>query len=452
MTATQHPTSRPVWFVCSVLGPAAVALIVGTSLGPGATAAAAQPPGSQAAAATGSRPETTLTAPEPTSTAASPQAPSPHPPAGAKAPNGSIPGGPHLASRGLVLPTGAPPLPEGLTARSWVLADLGTGEILAARDPHGRYQPASILKTLTAVTVAPNLPPKRVVVVSPGAAHAEGSAVGLLAGGRYSVDQLFQAMLLVSANDAAAALAQANGGVAKTVGELNAKARQLGAYDTVVQTPSGLDGWTQLTSAYDMSLVLRAFVGQPRLVAYDKLPSASYPARSSRYGKVGPYEFDNQSLNFFGAVPGALVAKTGYTDAARHTYLSAVRRKGRTLGLIMLRGERVRLDQFQQAAELFDWGFSLNRFVGPVGKLAGPIAADAPVETAAATGKPATRARPAPTADGNPAAGRGLGAAASTDAPAMPARGQLIPALFGGVALAAAAGWLVNRRRPRHRR
>ncbi len=404
------------------------------------------------AAATGSRPATTLTAPEPTSTAASPQAPSPHPPAGAKAPNGAVPGGPQLASRGLVLPTGAPPLPGGLTARSWVLADLGTGEILAARDPHGRYQPASILKTLTAVTVAPSLPPKRVVVVSPGAAHAEGSAVGLLAGGRYSVDQLFQALLLVSANDAAAALAQANGGVAKTVGQLNAKVRQLGAYDTVVQTPSGLDGWTQLTSAYDMSLVLRAFVGQPRLVAYDKLPSASYPARSSRYGKVGPYEFDNQSLNFFRAVPGALVAKTGYTDAARHTYLSAVRRKGRTLGLIMLRGERVPLDQFQQAAELFDWGFSLNRFVGPVGKLAGPIAADTPVETASATGKPATRAQPAPIADGNPAAGRGLGAAASSNASAMPAPGQLIPALFAGVALVAAAGWLANRRRPRHRR
>ncbi len=348
-----------------------------------------------------------------------------------------------------MLPTGAPPLPRGLTARSWVLADLGTGEILAARDPHGRYQPASILKTLTAVTVAPNLPSKRVVVVSPGAAHAEGSAVGLLAGGCYSVDQLFQALLLVSANDAAAALAQANGGVAKTVGQLNAKVRQLGAYDTVVQTPSGLDGWTQLTSAYDMSLVLRAFVGQPRLVTYDKLPSASYPARSSRYGKVGPYEFDNQSLNFFRAVPGALVAKTGYTDAARHTYLSAVRRKGRTLGLIMLRGERVPLDQFQQAAELFDWGFSLNRFVGPVGKLAGPIAADTPVETASATSKPATRAQPASIADGNPAAGPALGAAASSNASAMPAPGQLIPALF---ALVAAAGWLANRRRPRHRR
>ncbi len=447
MTATQHPTSRPVRCVRSVLGPAVAALIVGTSLGPIATAA--QPLSFQAAAATGPRPATTLTAPEPTSTAASPQAPSPHPPAGAKAPNGAVPGGPQLASRGLVLPTGAPPLPRGLTARSWVLADLGTGEILAARDPHGRYQPASILKTLTAVTVAPNLPSKRVVVVSPGAAHAEGSAVGLLAGGCYSVDQLFQALLLVSANDAAAALAQANGGVAKTVGQLNAKVRQLGAYDTVVQTPSGLDGWTQLTSAYDMSLVLRAFVGQPRLVTYDKLPSASYPARSSRYGKVGPYEFDNQSLNFFRAVPGALVAKTGYTDAARHTYLSAVRRKGRTLGLIMLRGERVPLDQFQQAAELFDWGFSLNRFVGPVGKLAGPIAADTPVETASATSKPATRAQPASIADGNPAAGPALGAAASSNASAMPAPGQLIPALF---ALVAAAGWLANRRRPRHRR
>lgn len=408
------------------------------------------------AAATGAPPIPSLTAPKPTSSAVSPEAPTPRAPAGGGAPNGSVPGGPHLASRGLVLPKGAPPLPKGLTAHSWVLADLGTGEVLAARDPHGRYQPASILKTLTAVTVLPALPPKRVVVVSPSAAQAEGSAVGLLPGGRYSVDQLFQGLLLVSANDAAAALAQANGGLTKTVAQMNATVRQLGGYDTVVQTPSGLDGWTQLTSAYDMALVLQDFVRQPRLVAYDELPAASFPPRSSKYGKVGAYEFDNQSLNFLSTVPGALVAKTGYTDAARHTYLSAVRRKGHTLGLIMLRSERVPLDQFQQAAELFDWGFSLNRFVGPVGSLAGPIAADAPVATVSATnaapGAKAVKeakAAPSPAAYGNPAGGRGLGASAGTGASQLP---RLIPALFGAVALAAGAGWLANRRRRRHPR
>ncbi len=320
-------------------------------------------------------------APKPTSTEISPSAPDPHPPAGGKAPDGVVPGGPALASRGLLVPAGAPALPQYIGAQAWLLADLDTGDVLAARDPHGRYQPASILKLLTAVTIAADLPGSKLVTVSPQAAGAEGSAVGLLAGARYSIDQLFQALMLVSGNDAAAALAEANGGLAKTVRQMNAKANQLGAYDTFVQTPSGLDGWQQLTSAYDMALVLRAALDQPRLIAYDRLRSASYSARTSGYGNVGAYQFDNQSLNFLDTVPGALIAKTGYTDAAQHTYVAAARRNGRTLGVVLLRDSRAPLDQYQQAGKLFDWGFALRTLKtrpAPVGRLAGPLA-DQPV-------------------------------------------------------------------------
>ncbi len=320
-----------------------------------------------------------LAAPKPTSGEVSPGAPDPHPPAGGRAPNGTVPGGPHLAGRGLVSPSGAPPLPRGIAAHGWILADLDSGAVLAARDPHGRYQPASILKALTAVTVLPRLPGRRLITVSPAAAAAEGSAVGLLAGARYSVDQLFDALLLVSANDAAAALAEANGGVAATVAQMNAEAVSLGGYDTAVQTPSGLDGWQQLTSAYDMALVLRAFVDQPRLVGYDRLASATFTPRTSRYGQVGAYEFDNQSQDFLDTVPGALVAKSGYTDAARHTYLAAASRHGRRLGVILLRDERQPVDQFRQAGALLNWGYALGARIQPVGVLAGPILADAPV-------------------------------------------------------------------------
>ncbi len=313
-------------------------------------------------------------APKPTSTELSPSAPDPHPPAGGKDPLGTVPGGQLLAGRGLILPAGAPKLPKDIRAHSWILTDLTTGTVLAARDPHGRYQPASILKLLTAITVLPHLPAKRLVTVTAQAANAEGSAVGLLAGAKYSVDQLFDALMLVSGNDAAAALADANGGVATTVAQMNAKAVQLGAYDTFVQTPSGLDGWQQLTSAYDMALVLRAALAQPRLVAYDRLRSAGYPPKSSGTAKVGVYQFDNQSLDFFDSVPGAVLAKTGYTDAAQHTYLAAARRNGHTLGLILLRDERLPLDQYQQAAAMFDWGFALEASKAqPVGQLAGPI-------------------------------------------------------------------------------
>jgi len=317
-------------------------------------------------------------APKPTSTGVSPTAPDPNPPAGGTSPDGTVPGGSRLASRGTVVPTGAPPLPKQIGARAWLLADLDTGDILAARDAHGRYQPASTLKLLTALAVLPHLPGSRVVTVSPQAAGTEGSAVGLLAGGRYTVDELFDALLLVSANDAATALAEANGGVAATVAQMNSMAVTLGAYDTYVQTPSGLDGWQQLTSAYDMALVLQQAVRQPRLVAYDRLPEAGYPPRASKYGRVGRYAFANQNTDFLTTVPGALLAKSGYTDAARHTYLAAARRNGHTLGVVLLRNSRLPLDQYRQAGALLDWGFKLPSGTTPVGRLAGPLLTNPP--------------------------------------------------------------------------
>jgi D-alanyl-D-alanine carboxypeptidase (penicillin-binding protein 5/6) len=322
-----------------------------------------------------------------------------------------VPGGELLASRGVLKPAGSPPLPKHLTARAWVLADLDSGEILAARDPHGRYQPASILKILTAITVLPHLPGKRTIEVSHSAATTEGSAVGLLAGARYTVDQLFAALMLVSGNDAAMALAQANGGnggAARTVEEMNQLAEALGAYDTLVQTPSGLDGWQQLTSAYDMALILRAAVNQPRLIAYDRQLSATYPPKRSRFGKVSGYQFDNQSVRFLHTVPGALLAKIGYTDAAQHTYLAAAKRNGRRLGVILLRAQRTPLDQDQQAAALLNWGFARAANSG-VGVLAGPIAVTAPTTDPTARPTSSTGARPPARPGTRPAAMSNLG-------------------------------------------
>ncbi|HEY7046936.1 MAG TPA: hypothetical protein VH373_06920 [Jatrophihabitantaceae bacterium] len=335
-------------------------------------------------------------APKPTASANSPDAPDPHPPAGGIGPNGELVGGPRLQSRGLVLPAHAKPLPPNLTATAWVLADLDTGDVIAARDPHGRYQPASILKTLTSITLLPLLPGKRVVTVSQNAANAEGSAVGIVAGGRYTVDNLFDGLLLMSGNDTATALAEAAGGVEHTVALMNQTALRLGAYDTFVETPSGLDGWKQLTSAYDMAIFLREAVNMPRFVAYDRTPTALLPAQNVGGRRYGTVWLGNQGGPFLTSVPGALVSKIGFTDAAQHTYLCAASRGGRRLGVIFLRAQKYPIDQWQQAAELLNWGYALPKgtAVGhldpppapPVGtsSAAPPIRADgSPVEVAA---------------------------------------------------------------------
>jgi D-alanyl-D-alanine carboxypeptidase (penicillin-binding protein 5/6) len=371
-------------------------------------------------------------APKPTSNALSPDAPDPHPPAGGIGPVGEYVGGPRLRSRGLVLPAHARPLPADLTATAWTLVDLDSGDVLAARDPHGRYQPASILKTLTSVTLLPALPGKRVVTVSQNSANAEGSAVGLVAGGRYTVDELFTGLLLMSGNDTASALAEAAGGVRRSVASMNQTAQRLGAYDTYVQTPSGLDGWRQLTSAYDMAIFLRAAVNMPRFVAYDRQATGRLPAQNIHGRRYGSVWLGNQNENFLTTVPGALVAKNGFTDAASHTYLCAAKRDGRRLGVVFLRAQRYPLDQWQQAAALLDWGFAL-----PLGARVGHLDAP-PAQVRPEPAKPPTGSRAGPGSSPVPAGARSGGSSSSPP--------WAIIAVAVGVAGAAAALWALRRR------
>ena len=311
-----------------------------------------------------------------------------------------------------------------------------------------------MLKLLTAITVLPGLPGNRMVTVSAAAAGSEGSAVGLVPGGRYSVDTLFESLLLMSGNDAAAALSDAWGGVPQTVRGMNARAAGLGAYDTVVQTPSGLDGWTQLTSAYDLTLILRAAVADPRFVAYDEAPTARLPKQhvgDRRWDAVPLY---NQSADFLQQVPGALVAKSGFTDAAQHTYACAARRDGRRIGVVMLRAERRPLDQWQQAARLLDWAYRVPVTAAPVGRLTGPVRVGrpsaGPSPDGASSGRVVGSSRSArrqsvgPTPGGS--ARRTPGSAAGPPPSRSAAAGVALVALLG---FGASVG-LGRRRRPRH--
>jgi len=337
-------------------------------------------------------------APKPTSGARSPEAPDPHPPLGGHAPDGSAVGGAALLRRGLIVPAGAPALPKDVTAQAWVVADLDTGAVLAARDPHGRYQPASIQKLLTTVTLLPRLPGDRAVVVSKRAADTEGSHAGLVPGGHYTIDDLFHGLLLVSGNDAAEALADAAGGRAATVRLMNAEARHLGAYDTFVQTPSGLDGWQQLTSAYDMTLVLRAALEQPRFLAYDRVARAYLPAQP--HAHLGRLELDNQNELFLTTVTGAVAAKTGFTDAAQHTFVGAIERGGHRYGVVLMRAQRWPLDQWQQATRLVKWATRLPAGTPAVGQLVTPRVDAARASPVAATASSAS-ASPSPSSTPN---------------------------------------------------
>ncbi len=227
-------------------------------------------------------------APDPPRPTADPAAPTPTAPLPGGPPQGSGPGGvtvggEELDTRGTVVVDGAPPLP-GVLAAGWLVADAGTGAVLAARDPHGRHYPASTLKTLTLLTLVHRLDPAAVVEGTVEDEAVEGSRVGMVAGGRYPVSLLWQALVMQSGNDAANALARAAGGAEATVQAMNARALEMGAFDTVAGTPSGLDVAGQSSSPYDLALFFRALVADPVTAALLTTPTAEMPAAGGRAG------------------------------------------------------------------------------------------------------------------------------------------------------------------------
>ena len=304
-----------------------------------------------------------------------PTAPHPGLPPQGSAPDGSTVGGELLGTRGVVVAEGAPPLPRRVVASGWLVADADTGDVLAARDPHGRYYPASTLKLLTLLTLAPRLDPDLVVPGTVEDEAVEGSRVGLVRGGRYRVSLLLRALVMQSGNDAANALARAAGGTPATLAAMTRQAEELGAFDTVVGTPSGLDVAGQSSSPYDLALIMRAVLAEPAAAAPLVVRTARMPGVP---GRSPGWQIQNQ--NPLLDSPGNLGGKTGFTDAARHTFVTAAERGGRRLVVTVMRTGPRPLRAADQAALLLDWGFSVPAGTAGVGRLVDP--GEVPLEPA----------------------------------------------------------------------
>ncbi|OJY42219.1 serine hydrolase [Pseudonocardia sp. 73-21] len=284
-----------------------------------------------------------------------------------------------------------PAAPPTVTVASYVVADLDTGAVLAARAPHERQRPASTLKILTSLVVLRKLDPDRVVDGTATDLRIDGSKVGVGPGGHYTVRQLLQGLLLNSGNDAAEALARAMGGDAATVTAMADAAKGLGALDTRPATPSGLDGPGMATSAYDLALVFRAAMREPLFASTIATRQVPFPG----YGDHPGFVVSNTD-QFLPNYPGAIAGKSGFTDGARHTLVVAAQRGGHRLLAVLVRGEQRPVPMWKQAAALLDQAFALPAGTAPVGTLVdGP-----PPATTVPAAAPAAAATPPSTAGG----------------------------------------------------
>lgn len=292
-------------------------------------------------------------------------------------------GGPQLGGCGEVGTTGAPQV----GAAAWVVADLDSGAVLAARAPHARHRPASTLKVLTALVTLQHLDPDAVVDGAAEDMRIEGSKAGIGTGGHYTVRQLLAGLLLNSGNDTAQALTRALGGDAVMLARMAAVAGEVGALDTFPATPSGLDGPGIASSAYDLAVLFRVAMRDPLFASTITTRSVPFPGYGDRPG----FELSNTS-NLLARYPGALGDKTGFTDAARHTLVGAAQHGVRRLVVALMRGEQRPEPMWRQAAALLDWGFAQPIDRTPVGTLVDRAPVVTPAEKGGAA-VPAVEAR-----------------------------------------------------------
>ncbi len=359
-------------------------------------------------------------------------------------------GGPRLASMGLAVDRPASvPAPPRLPCVAWLLADMDTGDVLAAQAPHALLLPASTLKTLTALVTLPKVDAAKAYQATDADARADGTRAGMVPGLTYTGRDLFNALIMSSANDAAYALARISGGLPATLEEMNAKAAWLGAHDTTARDPAGLDAPGQMSSPYDLALIGRAAMQLPDFRTYASRKQVAFPGARKPDGKRGSFMISNHDKMLYN-YPGTIGVKNGYTIAAHQTLISAVTRGGKTYLLTEMYGTN---GSWRPTAAMFDWAFAHGTAVTPVGRLVEP--GEVPVAPGPST--PGTAATTA-------AGGGGAAGAAPGRAPAFGGASAALQVLRGfwpvhsTVGTAALAGmmaliivWTVALRRRRRR-
>lgn len=231
-----------------------------------------------------------------------------------------------------------------ITSKSVMVIDARTGEPIFAKAPDRPRQPASTIKVLTGMIAIKRLQDNEKVRVSTHAATMPRSKVYLNSGQQYKADDLINAVLLASANDASVALAEKIAGSEEDFASLmTLHARRLGAENTVCRTASGLTAQGQHSTARDLAEIFRNAM-QNREFA-ERMGQTK--VRTS-YGKL--LRNHNKAL---WQMEGAVGGKTGYTSLARQTYVGQFKRGNDAIVVAIMGSETM----WQDIRRLVDYSF-----------------------------------------------------------------------------------------------
>lgn len=237
-----------------------------------------------------------------------------------------------------------------VSAHAAVLIESSSGEIIFEKNAHEKLPMASTTKIMTAVVALENAKPDQIVKVSPQACGVEGSSIYLVPGEELTMEQLLYALMLESANDAAAAIAIAvSGSVDAFADQMNETAARIGLTDSHFTNPHGLDNEQHYTTAADLAK-LTAYAMQNQ--AFRKIAATrkyTIPAADGTGTRV--LINHNRLLQMSDDVIGV---KTGFTKRSGRCLVSAAERDGVSVIAVTLNAP----DDWQDHTNLHELGFS----------------------------------------------------------------------------------------------
>ncbi|OWZ83653.1 D-alanyl-D-alanine carboxypeptidase family protein [Natranaerobius trueperi] len=238
-----------------------------------------------------------------------------------------------------------------ITSETAVLMEMDSGKVLFDKDKHRKMHPASTTKIMTSLLLMENCSLREIVEVSPKAYGTPGSSMYLGLDDKISVRNLLYGIMVQSANDGAIAAAEhVSGSVEEFANKMNERAKELGAINTSYKNPHGLTEKGHKTSAFDLAVITREALQNPKFRKIAKTNNITIPWPDKEEERM--LVSRNQLLNNY---EGAIGVKTGYTRAANRTFVAAAERDDMTLIAVLMSatGDVI----FEDAKTLLDYGF-----------------------------------------------------------------------------------------------
>jgi D-alanyl-D-alanine carboxypeptidase (penicillin-binding protein 5/6) len=238
-----------------------------------------------------------------------------------------------------------------IKARSAILVDSLRGQVLYEKQPTQKLHISAACKIMTALVAIEDASLDSKVTISKDSVEAEGSALNLEVGEKYSVEDLVYGIMLTSANDAAKALAEYIGeDVQKFVALMNNKANELNMKDTKFVNPTGLYDESQYTTAYDIALLMRYAISNPD---FNRIFSTRALPWISGSGDVKVLTNQNKLFWSYDGVDGG---KTGFNSKEHQTAITTASKGDQRLISIVLDSPEESV--FDDSEHLLDYGFN----------------------------------------------------------------------------------------------